>query len=111
MYILCVLLHDSKYLENFVEVLIEEEVEEVFVTDAENLKEVLAFTFPLFKELQTTIGDRKKEPRIIFALVKDEAKIKKMVNSWKEDMSLEGEEIATVFSFPVTLWQISPHTY
>lgn len=111
MHILVIFLHDSRYLEDFVEILIGEEVEEVFVTDAKNLKEVLAFKFPLFKELQTTIGSRRKEPRIILALVEDEAKIKKMLQLWKKDLPLEEEEIATIFSFPVHLWQSSPHTY
>lgn len=111
MHILCIFLHDQSFLEDFVDVLIEEEVEEVFVSDAENLKEVLAFKLPLFKELQTSIGGRRKEPKIIFALIDDEKKIEKMLKVWKKDLRLDEEEIATILSFPVRLWQSSPHIY
>ncbi|MBE0478389.1 hypothetical protein IBX65_04630 [Candidatus Aerophobetes bacterium] len=111
MHILCIFLHDINFLEDFLDVLIEEEIEEVFVSDAEVLKEILAFKFPLFKELQTTIGMRRKEPKIIFALIDDEKKIEKMVNVWKEELQLDKEEIAMIVSFPVKLWQSSPHIY
>jgi len=111
MHILCIFLHDQNFLEDFVEVLLKEDVEEVFISDAEDLKKVLAFKIPLFKELQTTIGSRRKEPKIIFALVSDEKKIEKMLNLWKKDLPLDKEEIATIFSFSVRLWQRSPHIY
>ena len=111
MHILCIFLHDISFLEDFLDVLIEEEIEEVFISDAEVLKEILAFKFPLFKELQATIGMRIKEPKIIFALIDDEKKIEKMVNLWREDLQLDKEEIATIFSFPVKLWQSLPHIY
>ncbi len=111
MHILCIFLHDNRYLEDFLEVLLEEEIEEIFVSNAEELKEVLAFKFPLFKELQITMGGRRREPKIIFALVDKEEKIKRMVDLWKEELQIDKEEIATVFSFPVKVWQISPHIY
>jgi len=48
---------------------------------------------------------------LIFALVKDEGTIGKMVKAWKQDMELDKEEIAAIFSLPVKLWQKSPHFY
>lgn len=111
MYILGIFLYDNRFLEDFLEVLLQEEVEEVFVSEAQELKEILAFRFPLFKELQITMGGRRKEPKLILALVKDEEKIEQMIKLWKEDLELNKEEVATIFSFPVKLWQISPHVY
>jgi len=111
MHILCIFLYDNRRLEDFLEVLLEEEVEEVFISDAEQLKEVLAFRFPVFKELQVALGGRKRECKLILALVDKEEKIEKMVRLWKKDLQLEKEEIATIFSFPVKLWHISPHIY
>lgn len=111
MHILCIFLYNSRFLEDFLEVLVEEEVEEVFVSEAEELKEVLAFRLPVFKELQVTLGKRRKECKLIFALVDREEKIERMMKLWKRDLQLDKEEVATIFSFPVTLWQISPHIY
>jgi len=111
MHILGIFLYDNRFLEEFLEVLIEEEVEEVFISEAQELKEILAFRFPLFKELQITMGGKRKEPKLILALVKSEEKIQQMVQLWKEDLQLDREEIATIFSFPVKLWQVSPHIY
>ena len=111
MYILCIFLYDVMFLEEFLQALIEEEVEEVFISEAQELKEVLAFKFPLFKELQITIGSKKKEPKVIFALVDKEEKIERMIAIWKKDLQLDTEEIATIFSFPIKLWHISPHIY
>ena len=48
MYTLCIFLYDIMFLEEFLEALIEEEVEEVFISEAQELKEILAFKFPLF---------------------------------------------------------------
>ena len=111
MHILCIFLYDNRFLEDFLEVLVEEEIEEVFVTEAEELKELLAFRVPVFKELQVTLGRRKKECKLILAIVESERKIEKMVRSWKEDLQLEKEEVATIFSFPAKVWHISPHIY
>lgn len=111
MHILCIFLYDNRFLEDFLEVLLKEEVEEVFVSESQELREILAFKFPLFKELQITMRSRKKEPKLIVALVDREDKIKRMVDLWKKDLQLNREEIATIFSFPVKLWQISPHFY
>ena len=111
MYILGIFLYDSRFLEDFLEVLLQEEVEEVFISEAQELKEVLAFKFPLFKELQITMGGKRKEPKLILALVREEDKIKQMVKLWREDLQLDKEEIATIFSIPVKLWQLAPHMY
>lgn len=111
MHILCIFLYDSRFLEDFLEVLLEEEAEEVFVSEAQELKEILAFKFPLFKELQITMKSRKEEPKLIMALVDGEKRIERMVNLWKKDLQLDREEIATIFSFSVKLWQLSPHFY
>ena len=111
MYILCVFLYDSRYLEDFLDVLVEEESKEIFISEAQGLKEILAFKLPLFKELQIVMKTREKESKLIMALVDEEKKIERMVNSWKKDLHLDKEEIATIFSFSVKLWQISPHSY
>ena len=111
MHALFIFLYDSRFLEDFLEVLLEEEIEEVFVSEAQELKEILALKFPLFKELQIIMRSRKKEPKLIMALVDDENKIHRMINSWKKDLQLDKEEVATIFSFSVKLWQISPHFY
>ena len=74
MHLLCIFLYDSRYLEDFLEVLIREENEEVFVSNVEELKEVLALKLLLFKKLQMTIGRERKEPKLIFALVNREKK-------------------------------------
>ncbi|MBC7190294.1 hypothetical protein H5U35_08885 [Candidatus Aerophobetes bacterium] len=111
MHFLFIFLYDSGFLENFLEELLQQEVEEVFVAEAQQLKEILAFRIPLFKELQTVIGTTRKESKIIFALVKEEKTIEKMIKNWKEEMDLEKEEIATIMSFPVKVWHISPHVY
>jgi len=111
MYILCIFLYDSKFLEDFLEVLLEEETEEVFISEAQELREVLALRSPLFKELQMTMKSRRKEPKLIMAIVNGEEKIEQMVNLWRKDLHINKEEIATIFSFPARVWQIAPHFY
>jgi len=111
MEILYIFLYENHCLEDFMDVLIEEGVEDFLVAEAQELKEFLAFKMPLFKEFRTSLGGRRKEPKLILALVKDEDTIGKMVKEWKKDMELDKEEIAVIFSLPVKLWQKSPHFY
>lgn len=111
MVILCIFLYENRYLEDFMDVLIEEGVEDLLVAEAQELKEFLAFRMPLFKEFRASLGSRRKEPKLILALVKDEGTIGKMVKAWKKDMELDKDEIAAIFSLPVKLWQESPHFY
>lgn len=111
MEILCIFLYENRYLEDFMDVLIEEGVEDLLVAEAQELKEFLAFRMPLFKEFRTSLGGRRKEPKLILALVKGEDAIEKMVRAWKKDLEFDKEEIAAIFSLPVRLWQKSPHFY
>jgi len=110
MEILAIFLYDNRYLQDFLDALVEEGIEDVMIVEAQEIKSFLAFKMPLFKELQTTLGGQKREPKLIFALVEKE-KIKRMLSSWREDLEIDKEEIATIFSLPLKLLQKAPHFY
>jgi len=64
MEILCIFLYESRYLEDFMDVLIEEGAEDLLVAEAQELKEFLAFKMPLFKEFRTSLGGPAKRTKI-----------------------------------------------